>query len=601
MSAIWKLVLELRRRRIFRTAGFYIIGAWVFLQVADLVFPALDIAETAIRYIWLGVILASPLALIFAWFYDIGPRGVLRTAPADDAAASDLRLRRTDYFLLLTLLAIAIIIGYRVSTQIRGMTTEATATSAPLVLDKNSIAVLPLQNISEDSTQLYFVDGMHEALIADLSRISALKVISRTSSRQYQNTDKSLHEIGQELGAANVIEGSVYRVGDEVRITIQLIDTHSDKLQWSASYERQLVDILDLQREVAGAIAGEIRVLLTPEEQAFLSSSQPVDPRAYEDYLKGRFHWYKFTPEDLDLAAQYFQSALDKDPDYALAYVGYADALATQPHLGMAPPQEALPQAVELIEKALDLDENLAEAHDLAARIRFAWNHDWPGAEQGFRESIRLKPSQPDVHIVYSQFLGVTGRGEEAVTEARKAVALDPLNNWPHLALCSRLAWVGRHDEALEWCLQQTRDHPNTPLVYRRLAQIHHYRGEPDRSLAAMTRYLELSGQHERAEFLAAYDGGTQFAEAMQALAVKMTEEVSGSFVSSYEIARIFAFAGDRENTLFWLEQSLHGRDTQLVYAFAEPLFSLVWDEPRFVEIKRKINLLSYLELDQVD
>lgn len=601
MSAIWKLVLELRRRRIFRTAGFYIVGAWVFLQVSDLVFPALDISESAIRYVWLGVILVSPLALVFAWFYDISSNGILRTAPADEATDTALRLRRNDYFLLIALLAITMAIGYRISTEIGAMKTAETVGSESVELDENSIVVLPLQNISENETQLYFVDGMHEALIADLSRISALKVISRTSSLQYRDTEKSLHEIGKELGAAKAIEGSVYRVGDEVRITIQLIDTRSDKLSWSGNYERELVDILELQREVGGAIASEIEVLLTSEEQAFLASPRRVDPEAYENYLKGRSHWYKFTPEDLELAAQYFQAALDIDPEYALAYVGYADALATLAHIGQIPPTEAFPRAIGLIGKALEIDDKMAEAHDLAARIKFTWNHDWAGAEQGFRESIRLKPSQPDAHIVYSQFLGITGHKEQAVAEAQKALTLDPLNNWPRLALGSRLAWAGRYDEALESNLQLAADHPDWPAVYRSLSELHYFRGELQDSLAAMAKHYQLSGQPELANFVAGYDGGSDFSAAMQALAGLLADTAAESYVSDFEIARIFAFAGDKDQTLEWLEQAQENRDTQLVYSVAEPLFALVWDDPRYEIIKRELNLLSYLELDQVD
>ena len=598
---MWKLVLELRRRRIFRTAGFYIVGAWVFLQVSDLVFPALDISESAIRFVWLGVILVSPLALIFAWFYDVGSNGILRTPPADKAADTDLRLRRSDYLLLLALLAITVAIGYRISTEIGEMKTAETAGYAPVELDDNSIVVLPLRNISEDDTQLYFVDGMHEALIADLSRIRALKVISRTSSLQYRDTEKSLSEIGRELGAAKVVEGSVYRVGDEVRITIQLIDTRSDKLNWSGSYERELVDILELQREVGGAIAAEIEVLLTTEEQAFLASPRQVDPEAYENYLKGRFHWYEFTPKDLELASQYFQAALDIDPGYALAYVGYADALATLAHIGQIPPTEAFPRAIGLIEKALEIDDKLAEAHDLSARIKFTWDHDWAGAEQGFRESIRLKPSQPDAHIVYSQFLGITGKLDLAVAEAQKALTLDPLNTWPRLALGSRLAWSGRYDEALELNLQLAADHPGWPAVYRNLSDLHYYRGEFRDSLEAMAKYYELSDQPELARLVAGYDGGSDFSGAVRALAERLADTTAESYVSDYEIARIFAFAGDKKHTLEWLERAHENRDTQLVYSIAEPLFALVWDDPRYELIKRELNLLSYLELDQVD
>jgi len=393
-----------------------------------------------------------------------------------------------------------------------------------------------------------------------------------------------------ELGVANIIEGSVFRVGNDVRITIQLINASTDQLRWANSYERKLENILSLQSEVARSVASEVQVWLTPEEEDFFSSFKTVDPEAYEDYLKGRFHWYKFGPQDLELSLEYFQAALDKDPDFALAYVGYADALATTAHVGLKPATHVFPRAVELVNKALELDLQLAEAHDLAARIKFVWDHDWVGAETGFKESIRLKPSLPDVHIVYSQFLGINERWEESLVEARSGLRLDPFNNWFRLELGARLAWVGRYDEALVEYRNLKEVQPAWPEIYRNLSELYFYRGELLESLAAMKKYFELSGQQDIAEHFARFDGNSEYAAAMKALAAALLDAASETYVSKYEMARVYAFAGDVEQTLDWLEMAYENGDTQVVYSVAEPLFSLVWEHPRYADLRQNLN-----------
>jgi TolB-like protein len=587
MAGFSNVVMELRRRRIFRAVGMYIVAAWIVVQVASLVFPAFEIAETAIRYIWIGVFLSFPLAMVFAWLYDVTPSGIVRTPPVGDGINPELRLRRVDYLVLSALLGVVAVITYDLGGEIRDMgKTESTSE-----LEAYSIAVLPLENISGDAEQQYFVDGMHEALIAYLSRISALKVISRTSSRRYGNSQKPLGTIGMELGAANIIEGSVYRVGNEVRITVQLIDSLSDELLWSQSYARKLEDILFLQSEVASSIAAEVDVVLTPQEKFFFASPEQVDPEAYEAYLKGRFHWYKFTPQDLQISLEYFQAAVLKDPDYALAYIGYADALATPAHIGLAPASEVFPQAIEQVQKALELDPLLAEAHDLSARFKFVWNHDWAGAERGFQAAIKLKPSHPDAHIVYSQLLAINERWEEALAEARTGLRLDPLNDWPAQALGVRLAWAGRYDEALDELLRLADAQPNWPVIHESLRLVHFYRGNLAESLVAARKYYELSGQAELAQILALYDPETEFADAMNAAASALLKSSAESYVSEVEMARLFAFAGDIEQTLHWLEQAYEKRDSQLVYTAAQPLFSAVWDQPRYMELRQKMNL----------
>ena len=582
---------ELRRRHVFRVAAMYIVAAWVGVQVASLVFPAVDIPEAALRFVWAGFLLAFLPVMVFAWLYDITPDGITRTPPADQAAELDLRLRRTDYAILIVLLAVISAMAFQLSSQIRDFESASKKLADLELLDAHTIVVLPLENVAGDDTQQFLVDGMHDALISMLSQVSALRVISRTSARRFVDSDKSLMEIGQELHAANIIEGSVVRQGNSIRISVQLINAASEQLIWANMYDRQFEDVLRLQSEVARTIAGEVKVLLTPEEAAYLAATARVVPEAYENYLKGRFHWYRFGEKDLELAQEYFKAAINLDPGYALAYVGLADALATPGHIGLLPSADVFPRAEALAANALELDPLLAEAHDFSARIRFVWNFDWLGADRGFREAIRLNANHPDARIVYSQFLGIHRRWEESMQQVLAGLKLDPLNNWFRIELGARLAWQGKYEDALEEFLQVASDDPNWFMIYRYLWEIHFYRGEMEKALGAAKKFYELSGQTHFREALSDLNAGTEYSAAMHSLASVMIANSTTSYVSDFELARIFAFAGDRASTLQWLERAEANRDTQLVYSAVQPVFSLVWTEPRYTRLRQKMNL----------
>lgn len=582
---------ELRRRHVFRVAGMYIVAAWVGVQVASLVFPAVDIPEAALRFVWVGFLLAFLPVMVFAWLYDITPDGIARTPPADQEAELDLRLRRADYAILMVLLAVISAMAFQLSSQIRDFESASKELADLELLDAHTIAVLPLENVAGDDAQQFLVDGMHDALISMLSQVSALRVISRTSARRFEDSDKSLLEIGQELHAANIIEGSVVRQGKSIRISVRLINAASEELIWANIYDRHFEDVLRLQSEVARTIAGEVNVVLTPEESAYLAGTARIVPAAYESYLKGRFHWYRFGEKDLELAQEYFNAAINLDPGYALAYVGLADALATPGHIGLLPSAEVFPRADALATKALELDPLLAEAHDFSARIRFVWNFDWLGADRGFREAIRLNANHPDARIVYSQFLGIHRRWEESMQQVHAGLKLDPLNNWFRIELGARLGWQGKYEEALEEFLQVASDDPNWFMIYRYLWEIHFYRGEMEKALEAAKKFYELSGQAYFREALSNFDGGTEYSAAMHALASAMITHSTKSYISDYELARIFAFAGDKASTLQWLESAEANRDTQLVYSAAQPVFSLVWTEPRYTRLRQKMNL----------
>src|SRR5208337_518547 len=291
-----------------------------------------------------------------------------------------------------------------------------------------SLAVLPLSNLTGDPQQDYFVDGMTDALITDLAKIRTVKVISRTSVMRYKGSNKPLPEIAQALGVDGILEGSVQRSGGRVRITAQLIRAATDTHLWAESYERDTRDVLTLQAEVAQAIAREIRVAVSPEETKTVGRASPVNPEAYEAYLKGQSHWYHLSREHLDAALGYFQLALEKDPNYARAYVGVANVWLERGDGGSMPPSEAIPQAKAAISKALALDGTLSEAHIALANIAGPYDHDWAAAELEFRRGLELNPNSADGHFMYADFLVSMKRVDEWNTEIHRTLELDPFN-----------------------------------------------------------------------------------------------------------------------------------------------------------------------------
>jgi len=288
-----------------------------------------------------------------------------------------------------------------------------------------SIAVLPLENLSGDPAQEFLTDGMTDALITDLAQISSLRVISRTSVMRYKGTRKALPEIAKELNVDGIVEGVVVRSADRVRIDAQLIEASTDRHFWARSYERNLGDAIALQNEVAQAIANEIQTKLTPVEQARLAQARPVDPQAYEFYLKGRYFWNKRTDTSAQKGIEYFQQAIQKDPNYALAYAGLADAYIVRDDLS---PEEQYSKAKAMARTALQIDDGLAEAHNAMAMSLFCYDWDWPGAEKEFQRALALNPNYAQAHQWYGHFLRAMGRQNSARAEIKRAHELDPLS-----------------------------------------------------------------------------------------------------------------------------------------------------------------------------
>jgi len=292
-----------------------------------------------------------------------------------------------------------------------------------------SLAVLPLENLSRDPEQEYFAEGLTEALITTLAKIGELRVVSRTSAMVYKDARKPLREIARELEVDVIVEGTVLRAGDRVRITAQLIDPEKETHLWAESYQRHLRDVLDLHAELAQSIARQVQVKLTPQEQAQLAQSRPVNPEAYEAYLKGRYHWNRRSREGLPKGVQYFQEAIAKDAGYAAAYAGLADCLSGLSNYNFVAPDEGCGKAKKLALQALELDPSLAEAHTSLAWVHTWYDYDFTAAEREFERSLELNPRYATAHQFFGFYLGMMGRYEEAYTEAKRAIRLDPLSS----------------------------------------------------------------------------------------------------------------------------------------------------------------------------
>ena len=583
---------ELRRRKVFRLAALYIVGAWVVLQVSDLAFESWDIASSALRYVWLGAILGFPVALVFAWRYDITTHGILRTPPADVGEHIDLSLRPFDYLILALLVTVVIGIIYPLTIQIGDSQSPQQAEIIEQEFEPNSIAVLPFENLSGDPEQAYFVAGMQDALIAGLSRISALKVTSKTSTMRYRDTIESLPRIAAQLGVASLIEGSIFRVDDRVRITVQLVNASLDEQIWSETFEQEVKDVMLLQSEVARAIAQQVEVAIRPQEQNQFESAKSIDPAAYEAYLKGQFHVERFTPQDIKLAAQYYQQAVDIDPDNALAYVGLAKLCAFQTQMAMIKPQEARERCLPPILKALELDDSLPEAHFNYAAHMIWLRYNWEEGEAAFQRAIDLNPSYAEARMFYSHYLTLIGRAEEGSEQMRLALELDPLNPFVQSMYGTQLCMIDDYEGCIRVIEDVMASNPGFGFGYNQVSWAYHQLGEDDKAIAAMANVIRVTKNDPEGALAlqTAYaEGG--FAHAMLREAMALEERSKTVHVGPLAIGDSYEYAGEVEKTIDWYELGYQIKGPGVPYLGVFTRSPAVQSNPRFIKLLRDIRL----------
>jgi len=456
-----------------------------------------------------------------------------------------------------------------------------------------SLAVLPLENLSQDPEQEYFADGVTDELITELAKIRALRVISRTSVQQFKRVRKPLREIARRLNVDAVVEGTILRWGNRVRITAQLIDVRREEHLWAESYERDLGDVLRLQAEVAQAISGQIHITLRAEEQCRMRPVRRIDPAAHECYLRGRYFWNKRSEEDLCRAQKYFEQAIEKEPGHALAYSGLADTYFYRGYaFGRMAPKDAMPKARAAALKAMELDETLAESHVSLALVRFFFDWDWSGAEREFKRALELNPNYATAHHAYAALLAATGRKQEAIAAAKRAVELDPLSIPINNILGEMYMCTGEWEQAIR--------------QYRKTIEMDPTVWLPHENLGAT---LEELGKHAEAvdEYLKARTASGESPEILRELSKAYEASGLGGFLrkqvelerarwdgrhfDTFQIAAHYARLGEQDEALAWLERAFEARSGEMIWIKLYPYFEKLYRNPRFGDLVRRVGL----------
>jgi TolB-like protein/Tfp pilus assembly protein PilF len=478
--------------------------------------------------------------------------------------------------------------GYRFIAPIEQVSREAVNTI-------NSLAVLPFENLSLDPEQEYFADGTTDELITQLAKIRALRVISRTSVQPFKRVRKPLPEIAHRLNVDAVVEGTVMRSGNRIRITAQLISARRDEHLWAKSYERDLGDVLKLQAEVAQDIANQVHVALNAEERSRLWSTKRLDPAAYECYLKGRYFWNRRSEDYLRKAKEYFEQAIEKEPCYALAYSGLADSYFYRGYwFGRMAPREAMPKAKAAALRALELDSALAESHVSLALVSLFFEWDWPAAKRELQRALELNPNYATAHHAYSILLAITGCKPEAIIEAERALAIDPLSIPINNIVGEMYMFVGQWDLAIEQFRKTIEMDANVPLPHENLALTFEEVGNQSEAVEEHLKARALSGEMPSAleELREAYRRS-----GLRGYWGKQVEfdraRWNGWHVDTFQIATYYARLGELDEALVWLERAHEVRSGGMVWIKMHPYFKNLFSDARFQDVVRRVGLPS--------
>ncbi len=464
MAAANGIFSELRRRRVFRVAGLYIVGAWVVLQVFDLAFASWGLPDTALRFVWIAAFLLFPLALVFGWRYDLTSHGIVRTQAA--SGSEDLSLQTSDFVILVAFLSVLVASVWLLAGRISEEHPEPSAvTVVPREVDPFSIAVLPFVTRSSVVDTAHFADGIHDDLLTTLSKVAALKVISRTSVLEYRETTKKVREIGRELGAANILEGAVQQAGENVRINVQLIDAETDKHLWAHTYDRALSieNLFAIQSEIVETIAAQLATTLSPQERRRINRDRTDNLEAFREFTRGRQDMALASFEALNQAVAHFEAAIHLDPEYVLAHAALANSYASMASTGAIAIAEMIAKGRTHIDMAVELDPDNGFVQAVSARYAASAND--PAADALFQHAMTLAPNDVDVLSIYATYLRTARRSEEALPILERALDLDPLSVQLYHDLGRVNLWLGRFEPALRAFRRISQINPGNPYA----------------------------------------------------------------------------------------------------------------------------------------
>ncbi len=581
---------ELKRRNVYKVAVAYIVAGWALSQGIAQVFPVFDIPNWVIRLIVLLIIIGLPIALVLAWTFEITPHGIKRTETADAMPAT--ARRKKHVWVYVVMIGGLFSLGLFFLGRYTARDTASAARTEVATVSQKSIAVLPFDNLSRDPDNAYFCEGVQDEILTRLAKVADLKVISRTSTQHFKSTPDNLPQIAKQLGVAHILEGSVQKASDRVRVNVQLINALTDAHLWADTYDRKLTDIFAVESEIAKTIAETLQARLTGSEKSLITKTPTVNPEAYELYLKGRFFWNKRTGADLLKSIDYFKQAVEKDQKYALAYAGLADAYVLLPPYGAASPSESFPQAEAAARKALELDDTLAEAHTSLGQVLLFYDLDFAGSTMEFERALSLDPNYATAHHWYGGGgpLLALGQFDRAIKEGKRAVELDPLS----LINNADLGWLyfnaRRYNEAEAQARKTLEMDSHFYLAHYYLGEVLQLKGQLTEAIAEYKKAAELDDDPFVLGLLAqAYAKLGQRDEALKMLG-QLQELATRRYVTSYSFALVHIALGEKDKAIDWLERAYRDRaGPDIALIKVDPFLDPLRGHARFEALVQKI------------
>jgi TolB-like protein/Tfp pilus assembly protein PilF len=573
---------ELKRRNVYKVAVAYAVVGWLLIQIATQTFPFLEIPNWAIRLVMMLVVIGFPVSLLLAWAFELTPQGIKRTESADAAQ----RHSRGGAWIFIVIVGVILSLGLfwlgRYTASKPALPAENRTVGPP----SKSVAVLPFANLSRDPDNAYFAAGIQDEIITRLAKIGELKVVSCLSTERFKSAPDDLSAIAKQLGVANILQGSVQRTADTVRVNVQLVRAETDNHLWADTFDRKLTDVFQIETDVAKTIAEKLQAKLSGSEERAISAKPTADLEAHQLYLQGRYLWNRRTVTNLRKALAYFQQAAEKDPGYALAYAGIADTYAVMPAYSACSPQDCLPLARTAAEKALQLDDSLAEAH---ASLGFILIHyfEIAASTKEFERAIELNPNYATAHQWYARgTLLMAGEFDHAIAEAKRAVEVDPVSPIIHADLGGVYLMARRYDEAIEQLRKTLEIDPEFYWAHRYLGVALELKGDVGGAIAEYQKAFELSDDPTMFGFMGHAEAGRGRPNEARGMLDRLTEAAKTRYVPAYAFAVIHLALGEKDEALDWLEKNARDHASPVTNLITvDPYLDPLRGDPRFEKL----------------
>ena len=580
---------ELKRRNVYKVAIAYAVVAWLLIQAASIFLPAFDAPPWVMKIFIIVIIFGFPVALIVSWAFEITPEGIKLESEIEPNKSI---ARRTGRKIVAVTIALAVVAAglfvYQL-VQPKSTVTPRQSEAATAPIPTKSIAVLPFDNLSRDPDNAYFAEGVQDEILTRLAKVADLKVISRTSTQHFKSAPENLPEIARQLGVANILEGSVQRSGDQVRVNVQLIKAGTDAHLWADIFDRKLTDIFAVESDIAKTIADTLQAKLTGSEKSSLAKTPTVNPEAYELYLKGRFFWNKRTSDDLRRSVEYLKQAISKDPGYALAYAALADSYGLLRFYGGASREESVVPAEAAAKKALELDDSLAEPHASLGLIATE-ELEIDRAVRELERAAQLNPNYATVHHWLALAQITLGQSDRAIAEGKRALELDPLSMIINADLSVIYLYARRYDEAEAQARKALEIDSRSFVAHYYLGMALQRRGRLKEAIPEFQKAVELNNDPYSIAMLAqAYARNGQTDEARKLLG-QLDEWAKSAEVPGYALALVHTALGEKERAIEALEQSYNGGNRSYLFLLpVDPMLDDLHGNPRFEALVQKI------------